>query len=429
MAFSYLTALVCSACGQTCNPDEPHNTCPACGKVLLALYDLAAVRARLRPVDLSQRPATLWRYHELLPVRQPEQIVTLGEGMTPLLALPRLGQTLGCADLWAKDEGANPTGTFKARGMACAVSRARALGLRRLALPSAGNAGAAAALYAARAGMACVVLMPQDAPLSAIRQALGAGATVFLVEGLITDAGRLVREHAGRFGWFDLSTLREPYRVEGKKTMGYELAEQFGWQLPQAIIYPTGGGTGIVGLWKAFAELADLGWIDPQQRPRLFAVQAAGCAPIVRAFAQGQTSADPWPEASTIAAGLRVPQAIGDYLILRALRESGGGAVAVTDEEILAAWRLLARTEGILAAPEAAATVAGLQRLLVEGRLDPGRRIVLLLTGSALSDPAILPAVPSSLPVLRPGDAENVARIAHWLEQERSPADSAGSSR
>lgn len=397
---NYLTHLECSSCQQTFDANTLRTVCPNCGKVLFARYDLDQAGRALRKEDLVGRVPSLWRYGELLPVRDPRNVVSLGEGWTPLLPADRLGARLGCSRLLVKDEGVNPTGSFKARGMAVAVSRARELGVTRLAAPSAGNAACAMSAYAARAGMEANVFMPVDAPV--INHALCAayGARLFLVRGLIGDCGKIVRALGPDRGWFDVSTLREPYRAEGKKTMGYELAEQLGWRLPDVIIYPTGGGTGIVGMWKAFDELEQLGWIGPE-RPRMISVQAAGCAPIVRAFEAGVTSAEPWTNAATVAGGLRVPSAIGDYLILQAIRESGGTALAVTDDEILAAMAELARIEGLFVSTEAAATVAGLRRLLERGLVDPSAEIVLFLTGSGLLNADV---VSVDCPVLDPTD-------------------------
>jgi threonine synthase len=381
--YSYLAGLECSSCGRAHEVDRPQNVCSACGKVLFARYDLDAVRGALRREDLAGREPTLWRYHELLPVRDPANVTTLGEGFTPLLPAPRLGETIGLPRLLIKEEGLNPTGSFKARGMAVAVSRARELGLRRLAAPSAGNAGAALAVYAARAGLESFVVMPADTPRVPLIETMVAGAQAFLVGGLINDAGRVVRAQPG---WFDVSTLREPYRAEGKKTMGYELAEQLGWVLPDAIVYPTGGGTGLVGMWKAFDEMEELGWIDGR-RPKMFSVQAAGCAPIVRAYERGERSAELWQNAHTIASGLRVPVAIGDYLMLDAIRASGGAAIAVTDEEIRGATELVGAREGLWMAPEGAATVVGAQKLREQGRLGANERVVLFNTGAGMVYP------------------------------------------
>jgi threonine synthase len=332
----------------------------------------------------------MWRWQELLPVRDAANIITLGEGNMPLLPAPRLGAATGLPDLWIKEEGLNPTASFKARGLSAAVSRARELGARAIALPSAGNAASAAAAYAARAGLPCWVFMPEDTPATNKVEVLQYGAHLILVRGLIDDCGRIVRSQAEKRGWFDVSTLKEPYRAEGKKTMGLELAEQFDWILPDAILYPTGGGTGIVGMWKAFAELEEMGWIGTK-RPKMISIQAAGCAPIVRAFEAGTRSAPRWDDAATVASGLRVPAAIGDYLILDAIRQSGGTALTVTDEELLAATSRLARLEGIYAAPEGAATVAALRHLTAQGVLTPQDRIVLFNTGSGLKYQELAP--------------------------------------
>ena len=398
---SRLTHLECTACGRRQNADELHTTCPACGKVLYARYDLDAVRRALPRDALAGREPSLWRYRELLPVRDARHIVTLGEGMTPLLSAPRLGAALGCSALWVKDEGVNPTGSFKARGQAVAVSRALELGARTLAIPSAGNAGGAMAAYAARAGAPAQVFMPRDVPPANVAECVLYGAHLHLVAGLIGDCGRLVRQGVAAHGWFDLSTLREPYRQEGKKTMGYEIAEQLGWTLPDAIIYPTGGGTGIVGMWKAFEEMEQLGWIDGR-RPKMISVQAAGCAPIVRAFEHGERNAEPWQDAHTAASGLRVPAAIGDYLMLDAIRASGGTALAVSDEAMIADMRALAVEEGISAAPEGAATLAALRLLLARGALRADERIVLFNTGAAWKYTELVPM--PELPVLDPDD-------------------------
>ena len=349
----------------------------------------------------------MWRYRELMPVRDEANLVSLGEGMTPLLRAERLGRAYGFERLFIKEEGLNPTGTFKARGMSAAVSRARELGLRSLAAPSAGNAAAALAAYGAKAGIETWVFMPADAPeINKIESAV-CGARVFLVEGLISDAAKIVQQAGPKHGWFDFSTLKEPYRVEGKKTMGFELAEQFDWQLPDAIIYPTGGGTGMIGMWKAFEELEQLGWIG-KERPKMISVQAAGCAPIVQALQEGKAESESWKEARTVAAGLRVPHPFADYLILRAIRESGGTAIAVSDDEILDCIREVARLEGLFVCPEGAAAVAAFKHLAARGYLRPEQRVVLFNTGSGIkyaelvksqfyrlnpSDPNVLDAV------------------------------------
>jgi threonine synthase len=386
---SYLDFLECSSCGSRWDADTVYGVCPACGLVLFARYDLPALRMAMPRPAFDGRLWDLWRYHELLPVRDPAHARSLGEGATPLIQLNRastdsVGMTGG--ELLVKDEGRNPTGSFKARGMAVAIARAAELGIRRVALPSAGNAGAAAAAYAAAAGMDCHIAMPSDAPAVNRSEAAIYGAEVILVEGLIDTAGRLIRERAASDEWFDVSTLREPYRVEGKKTMGFELAEAGGWGdawCPDVIVFPTGGGTGIVGMWKAFDELRQLGWIG-ERRPRLVMVQAAGCAPLARAFEHGADRAEPWTDAKTIAAGIRVPSAIGDYLVLRAVRQSNGTAVAVTDTEIVESQRVLARKAGIYAAPEGAATYAALAHLRRSGFLTGEERVVLFNTAMGL---------------------------------------------
>lgn len=378
----FFSHLECSLCGRTYDPDRPWQVCPDCGRPLLARYDLAAARQLGRERLIGPEPS-LWRYRALLPVRDPTHIVTLGEGFTPLLPARRLGAELGMSHLYIKEESLNPTGSFKARGLAVAVSRARELGVRGMVIPSAGNAAGAAAAYAARAGIPLHVFMPRDVPAPFLAECRALGASVTLVDGLITDCGREARRLAAEHGWFDLSTLREPYRLEGKKTMGYELAEQMGWDLPDVIVYPTGGGTGLVGMWKAFEEMAELGWVG-DRRPRMVTVQSTGCAPIVRAFHAGEKFAAPWENAQTVAAGLRVPAAIGDFLILRALRESGGTAVAVSDEALLEGQRLMGRTEGIFACPEGGAAVAALKLLLEAGWIRPQERVVLFNTGSGL---------------------------------------------
>jgi threonine synthase len=391
---SYLTHLACSACDRIYEADASRGVCPSCGKVLFARYDLDGLRRAMPRPGFEGRDWDLWRYRELLPVRDRRFVVRLGEGGTPLLCLgSRAAGRFGLArgQLEVKDEAANPTGSFKARGLAVAVARAVELGARDVALPSAGNAGAAAAAYAAAHGIGCHVAVPSDAPAINVAEVEAYGAELLRVDGLIDAAGARVRElvASGGPGWADLSTLREPYRVEGKKTMGIELAEAGGWGdgwCPDVVVYPTGGGTGIVGMWKAFAELEQLGWIGAR-RPRMVVVQAAGCAPLVRAFERGEDHAEPWTDARTLAPGIRVPAAIGDYLILRAVRESGGLAVSVTDGEILRAQRDLARLTGILAAPEGAAPVAALVPLRASGFLEGTERVVVFNTATGLKQP------------------------------------------
>jgi threonine synthase len=380
---SFLTHLECGWCGKTYDFHQLMNLCPACGKPLLPRYNLEAAKTHLTREMLTDRAPTLWRYAEMLPVQDERFRYSLGEGFTPLLPLKTLGTELGLRDLWAKDEGLNPTGSFKARGLVMAVSRAAELGVKAVAIPSAGNAGSATAAYAARAGIPAHVYLPRDVPKAFLAEIRALGAEITLVDGLITDCAKIVKKGADDGRWFDLSTLKEPYRVEGKKTMGYEIAEQMDWDVPDVIIYPTGGGTGIVGIWKAFEEMEALGWIG-SKRPRMISVQSAGCAPIVRAFEQEEEFAESWQNAATIADGLRVPAAVGDFLILRAVRNSGGTALAVSDEEIRAAQRTIGQSEGMFVAPEAAATVAALQNLVAKGAIATDERVVLLITGNGL---------------------------------------------
>lgn len=378
---STLTHLECSVGGERFAPDRLHNLCPEHGRPLLARYDLAEAARRLSRDTLRDRPGTLWRYAEVLPVRDPAHRLSLGEGFTPLVHARRLGASLDFPTLYIKDEGLNPTTSFKARGMAVAVSCALELGATALSVPSAGNAAGAMSAYAALAGLPAHVFMPRDVPAGFIAECRALGAKVTLVDGLITDCGRIAAEGVKQFGRFDLSTLKEPYRLEGKKTMGYELAEQFDWELPDVIIYPTGGGTGLVGMWKAFAEMETMGWIDGR-RPRMVSVQSEGCAPMVRAFTAGAEEATPWENARTVADGLRVPAAVGDRLILQALRESGGTAVAVSDALMMGgAWQM-GRHEGIYPAPEGGACLAAFSRLREDGWIRDGERVVLFNTGS-----------------------------------------------
>ena len=380
---SYLTNLECTYCGIELSADEPHRTCPDCGKVLYPRYDLQSASAALKREDLKERPPNMWRYFEVMPVLDEANVVTLGEGFTPIFKTDRLATDTGCSSLYIKDEGLNPTASFKARGLGAAVSKAKELGITKLTMPSAGNAAGAMTAYAAKAGMEAYVFMPKDAPEANRVEVEISGANLELVDGYITDAGRISAQRAEELGLFDVSTLREPYRVEGKKTMGYEIAEQMGWTLPDVILYPTGGGTGIVGMWKAFSEMETMGWID-SKRPKMFAVQSEGCAPIVRAFNEGTEFAEPWENPETLAAGIRVPAAIGDYLILQSLRESGGGAITVSEDEILSDLRAVASLEGMFICPEGAAIVAALRKLLADGTLSPDESILLLNTGSGL---------------------------------------------
>lgn len=380
---SYLSHLECSYCARTLSADQPANVCGICGRPLLARYDLAAAARVVDRDGLQFRQPSIWRYQELLPVRDPVNIVTLGEGGRPVLPLRRLGDRLGLGNLFLKDEGQNPTGSFKALGLAVAVSRALELGIRQLVIPTAGNAGGAMAAYASRAGISAHVFMPRDAPLINQVEVNATGADLHLVDGRIDDAGREAAQMARAGGWFDMSTLKEPYRLEGKKIMGYELAAHFQWRLPDVIVYPTGGGTGLVGMWKAFGELETLGWID-RRRPRMVAVQSEGCAPVVKAFLDGAENTDYWPDAHTIAGGLRVPATIGGRMMLGALRDSNGYAVAVSDADISRAQQMLAFAEGLYVCLESAATVAGLQKLISLGWVEPDEAIVLFGTGSGL---------------------------------------------
>ncbi len=393
MSFSYLSRLECGRCHTGHDAGVPQNLCRACGSPLLARYDLAAVRSSLRPADLSRRAPDLWRYHELLPVGREQAVTTLGEGMTPLLPMARYGERIGLPRLRMKDEGLIPTGSFKARGAAVGVSRAAELGVKRLALPSNGNAGAAWALYAARAGLAATVVMPLDAPEITRRECVAAAADLRLVDGLIGDAGRIVGELvAGADGQvFDASTLKEPYRVEGKKTMGFEIVEQLGWRVPDVVIYPTGGGVGLIGIHKAMEELRELGWIAAET-PRLVAVQADGCAPIVRAFERGEPESAPWGHAHTVAFGINVPKPLGDFLILQALAETAGTAVSVSDDELLADLREVASLEGAFVCPEGAAAFTAARKLRASGWLDADDQVVVLNTGAGLKYPQTVPA-------------------------------------
>lgn len=381
---SFLVELECSGCGKKYSSERIQTYCANCHSPLLAHYDLLTARTHLDRDAIRSRTAGMWRWRELLPVKESQNIISLGEGDTPLLRLPSIGHELGLDNLFIKDESKNPTGTFKARGLAVAISKARELGITKVIIPTAGNAGGAMAAYAARAGMQAMVYMPEDTPRAIIQECRIAGAEIVLVGGLISDAATMVAEKVRAEGWFDLSTFREPYRVEGKKIMGYELAETMSWSLPDVIVYPTGGGTGLVGMWKAFAELETLGWLEELWKPRLVAVQSDGCAPVVRAFDSGATLCDYWKDARTIAFGLRVPKSFADILILSDLRASQGTAVAVSDTEIIEAQRDLGRMEGIFPAPEGAATLAGLKKLVARKWVSPTERIVLFNTGSGL---------------------------------------------
>ena len=376
----FLTHLECSACGLQQQWSRLQNLCPSCHKPLFAIVDLAAAGRTLKRETVATRQKTLWRYREVLPLPGDVEPVSLGEGGTPLLRAEKFGDDI---DLWIKDESTNPTQSFKARGMSVAVSMAKHLGATKLAVPSAGNAGGALAAYAARAGLEAHIFMPRDTPRANIIECRELGAHVTLINGLITDCGAEIARRKTKEGWFDVSTLKEPYRVEGKKTLGYELAEQFNWELPDLILYPTGGGTGLIGMWKAFDEMQALGWIGTK-RPRMFAVQATGCAPIVFAFDAGEKTAGEFPNAHTIASGLRVPKAIGDFLILNILRQSNGGAIAVADNEMIRVTREVGSNEGLFIAPEAAACFAALKSLRSAGKIRSGERVVIFNTGSGI---------------------------------------------
>ena len=379
-----VTHLECANCGRHYEAGKLHNLCTECGKPLLVRYDLEAAAQTLRKEDLREREASLWRYREVLPVTDWNNIVSFGEGWTPLLNAQRLADSLPIPiDLYVKDEGQNPTQSFKARGMTTAISMAKELGIKKVAVPSAGNAASAMAAYAARAGMEAHIFMPSDTPRANIVECQQTGANVTLVDGLITDCGKIVAERKDAEGWFDVSTLKEPYRAEGKKTMGYELAEQLNWELPDVIIYPTGGGTGLIGMWKAFDEMEQMGWIG-SRRPRMVTVQSATCAPIVRAFENGERFADEFENATTVASGLRVPKAIGDFLILDAIRASGGTAVAVSDDELIDAVGEIGGATGIFAAPEGAACLPALRKLIADAAVNDHETVVLFNTGSGI---------------------------------------------
>jgi threonine synthase len=381
---SYITGLQCSDCGILLSANEIHTFCPDCQAPLLVNYDLNAARGHADRDEIHGRLKGMWRWHELLPVCESKNIVTLGEGDAALLHLPRMGNSLGLTNLFVKDESSNPTGSFKARGLSAAVSKAKELGIKRVIIPTAGNAGGAMAAYAARADMQALIYMPKDTPNANIVESRIAGAEVILVDGLISDAAGMAGETARRDGWFDVSTFKEPYRMEGKKIMGYELAEAFNWELPDVIIYPTGGGTGLVGMWKAFEELEQLGWLNNTKRPRMVSVQAEGCAPVIKAFHAGASFCDFWLGAQTIASGLRVPKSFADRLILADIRASNGTALAVSDSAILEFQKNLAALEGIFAAPEGAATLAALKELVAQKWIEPDERVVIFNTGLGL---------------------------------------------
>jgi threonine synthase len=379
---SFAQQIVCARCQNRFALSELLNLCP-CGSPLLVRYDLKKAQFAFVKTSLAGRVASLWRYRELLPLQDDANLVSLGEGYTPLLEAKKLGSELGLRRLWIKDEAQNPTGSFKDRGLSLAISRAKELGVKKAAIPSAGNAGGSFAAYAARAGIEAHVFMPRDTPMANQIEVAQYGAKLTLVDGLINDCGRIVAEKKTTEGWFDVSTLKEPYRVEGKKTMGYEIAEQLNWHLPDVIIYPTGGGTGLIGMWKAFGELEELGWIGAE-RPRMVSVQASGCAPIVKAFDENKPSAEPWQDAQTVASGLRVPQAVGDFLMLQAIRASRGTALSVSDNDMLAEIKSVGKAEGIFFCPEGAACVAALRRLVENKWIKPDDEVVIFNTAAGL---------------------------------------------
>ncbi|HLF20533.1 MAG TPA: threonine synthase [Bacteroidota bacterium] len=387
---SYLTHLECSVCGDRHSPHELQTICRSCGKALLARYDLRQAKKVLKKETFKNQKSSLWKYFPVLPIESEDNIVSLGESLTPLILLSRTSEELQLPELWMKDEGQLPTGSFKARGLGMAVSKAKELGVKSVCIPSAGNAGGAASAYAARAGVECHVFLPKDTPGMNIKECRAYGAHVELVKGNISDAAKAMNDRKKeRKDWFDVSTLKEPYRLEGKKTMGYELAEQLDWRLPDVVIYPTGGGTGLIGMWKAFDEMEELGWIGPN-RPRMVSVQSSGCAPVVRAFEQKNKVSEFWPNAQTVASGLRVPKAFADYLILEILYKSRGCAVAVEDAEIVEAVRNLARTEGLLVCPEGAATVVAVKSLIRSGIIKNTDSVVLFNTAAGSKYPEIL---------------------------------------
>ncbi|MGH2566936.1 MAG: threonine synthase [Bacteroidota bacterium] len=385
---TFLAHLECSVCGDRHSPHELQTVCRSCGKALLARYDLQRAREEFPRSHLIDRPASLWRYRPLLPIEREDNIVSFGERMTPLIPLIRIGEELGLKNLWLKDDGQLPTGSFKARGLGMAISRAKELGVKKVCMPSAGNAGGAMAAYAARAGVESFVFLPEDTPEINIKECLACGAHVELVSGNISDAAKVMNRKK-QPDWFDVSTLKEPYRLEGKKTMGYELAEQFEWSLPDLIFYPTGGGAGLIGMWKAFDEMEQLGWIG-SKRPKMVSVQTSGCAPIVKAFNEKKKESEFWENAQTIASGLRVPKAFADHLILKVLYESGGLAIAVRDDEIVDAVREIAMKEGLFICPEGAATLVALKELLREKKIAPTESVLLFNTGAGIKYPEVI---------------------------------------
>jgi threonine synthase len=406
---NYVSHLECANCGVRYDPDRIHNLCVTCQRPLVVRYDLEAVAGRFTKQALGDRPPTMWRYHELLPIADARQVVSLGETMTPILECGRLADAMGIRTLAIKDESRLPTGSFKSRGMAMAISKAREFGISRVAVPTAGNAGGAMAAYAARAGMESYVFMPEDTPAINRKECYLAGARTFLVNGLITDCARLVGAGKEKAGWFDVSTLKEPYRIEGKKTMGLELAEQYEWQLPDVILYPTGGGTGLIGMWKAFAELEALGWLGSEApKPRMISCQSTGCAPIARAFDEGERFAQPFENAATIASGIRVPAAVGDFMILDAVRASGGQAVAAPEEEIPRWMRMANAKEGIAICPETAICLGALEMLLKSGKIAASERILVFNTGAGQKYPEVVEEKLDHIDITKPIDWERI---------------------
>jgi len=404
----YVTHLECANCHERYDANAVQGLCVKCQRPLWVRYDLDAVGRRFTKRDLHQRENTLWRYRELLPMQDPANIVTLGETVTPLVAAPRLATSVGVREILVKDESRLPTGSFKARGMAMAISKANELGIRRVAVPTAGNAGGAMAAYAARAGMEAYVFMPEDTPMINAKECWLAGANTFHVNGLINDCGRIVGEGKIHKQWFDLSTLKEPYRIEGKKTMGLELAEQLDWELPDVILYPTGGGTGLIGMWKAFAELTALGWLETERKPRMISCQSDGCAPIARAFARGDRFAEKFENAATIASGVRVPVAVGDFMILDAVRESGGLALAVPEEKIAPWMKKAVSLEGLSICPETAVCLGALEMLLASGQIRAHERIVVFNTGAAQKYPEAVSEVIPLIDIRKPVEWERI---------------------
>jgi threonine synthase len=402
---NFVTHLECANCGQRYDAGQVQNLCTACQRPLWVRYDLAALKKNFSKKALFGRPPTIWRYLEMLPMNDPANIVSLTETITPIMEAKRLGAVFGLENLYIKDESRLPTGSFKARGMAMAISKAKEFGIKQVAVPTAGNAGGAMAAYAARAGMEAYVLMPEDTPMINRKECFLSGAKTFLVNGLITDCGRLVGEGKKAKGWFDVSTLKEPYRIEGKKTMGLELAEQFDWELPDVILYPTGGGTGLIGMWKAFGELETLGWLKSAKKPRMVSCQSDGCAPIVVAFEKGERFARKFENAATIASGLRVPAAVGDFMILDAVRQSGGTAIAAPEGEILKWMQVAGSKEGIALCPETAVCLGALEMLVKRGAIQPKERVLVFNTGAAQKYPE---AVREKLPRL------DVAKPVDW---------------